>query len=437
MAIDIPTSSTTVVNRALDDVGRNVQGSSPTLRNSWIRALIVAFANRVFDSYTTLRSIIREALPSTAVTFLNKWGAVWGLNPTVALTSSGELVVFGTNTSAIPIETQWTTVSGEVYESTAAGTIAAQTIGIDSITLTSDQYIVLCDADHGLSTGAVITISGCTTTDYNTTWTVTGDGSDTFILRDVPAGTSNESAASSGIADWFADTVNVVSKSLSEDADLLAFAQVTITSSLSGILDVAGMDYLGSGGGADAEDAEAFRLRLEDRIHNPIAHFSESDIIAVAKAVPGVTRVFVQKITPVVGQVTIYFMRDNDADPIPSPAEVATVDAAIQAIRPANTEDTDVIVDAPTEVPVAFTLDALAPNTTSMQSAINTELLRFFAENTTVGVNIQREAYLAAINNTVDTTTGDTVTSFNVTVPAGDVTIASDEIGTRDTVTFP
>ena len=191
------------------------------------------------------------------------------------------------------------------------------------------------------------------------------------------------------------------------------------------------------GGGSDQETESELRARMLDRIQNPVAHFNVAAITEKAKEVSGVTRVFVQEITPALGQVTIYFMRDNDVNPIPVGADVANVKSKILEIKPANTDDDDVIVNAPTGVPVDFTLSALAPNTTTMQTAISANLRQFFDSRTSVGVNIDEDAYRAAIFNTVDTVTGDTVQTFALSTPAGDVVIAAGEIGILGTVTYP
>jgi hypothetical protein len=142
-------------------------------------------------------------------------------------------------------------------------------------------------------------------------------------------------------------------------------------------------------------------------------------------------------ITVPLGQVRVFFMRDNDENPIPSGSEVATVKTAIEEILPANTDEAnDLIVLAPTGVTVDFTFTTLSPNTSTMQSAIQANLRQFFAESTSVGTNIDEDAYRAAIFNTVDTETGDVVQTFDLSAPTGDIAISSDEIGILGNVVF-
>ena len=95
------------------------------------------------------------------------------------------------------------------------------------------------------------------------------------------------------------------------------------------------------GGGTDQETEESLRARMLGRIQNPVAHFNVAAITEKAKVIPGVTRVFVQEVTPAIGQVTTYFMRDNEISPIPTGSEVTKVKDSILEIKPANTASTD------------------------------------------------------------------------------------------------
>jgi len=142
-------------------------------------------------------------------------------------------------------------------------------------------------------------------------------------------------------------------------------------------------------------------------------------------------------VTVGIGQVRIFFMRDNDDNAIPSGSEVATVRTKIETILPANTDEAnDLFVLAPVAVTTDFTFTALTPNTSTMQTAVIANLKEFYAENTAVGIDIDQDAYRAAIFNTVDTETGDVVKTFDLSTPTTDITIASDAIGVLGNVVF-
>lgn len=136
------------------------------------------------------------------------------------------------------------------------------------------------------------------------------------------------------------------------------------------------------------------------------------------------------------GQVRTFFMRDNDANPIPTASEVQDVKDALDSIRPANTASSDNIVKAPTAVVVDYTFTSISPDTPTMRDAIEQNIAQFHDEQTTVGVDVDEDAYRAAIKNTVDPDTGDIVLTFTLSTPSGDIAINSGEIATKGTVTF-
>jgi len=136
------------------------------------------------------------------------------------------------------------------------------------------------------------------------------------------------------------------------------------------------------------------------------------------------------------GQVRTFFMRDNDATTIPSASEVQDVKDAIDSIRPANTASSDNIVKAPTAVVVNYTFTALSPDTPTMRAAVEENIAQFHDEETTVGADVDEDAYRAAIKNAVDPDTGAIVLSFELSAPSGDIAINSGEIATKGTVTF-
>jgi len=137
------------------------------------------------------------------------------------------------------------------------------------------------------------------------------------------------------------------------------------------------------------------------------------------------------------GVVTVYFLRDNDDNPIPDGAEVAEAQALLLERKPADRFDGDVRVLAPTAVPVPFVFTALSPNTPTMQSAVTASLQEFFDEKTSLGVDLTEDDYRCAIRNTIDLQTGQSVSSFALSTPTGTVAIASNEIPTLVTPTYP
>lgn len=136
------------------------------------------------------------------------------------------------------------------------------------------------------------------------------------------------------------------------------------------------------------------------------------------------------------GQVLVFFTRDNDASPIPSSGEVATTKNALLQIKPANTGDDDLMVFAPTPLTVDFTFTALTPDTSTMRAAIEANLTQLFQEGTSVGVDLKSYSYQSAIFQTVDPEIGNIVQTFTLSAPSGDVAVAANEIPVLGTISF-
>lgn len=516
MSLEIPESAAEVENRAKTDVQRELPESNPFLKNSWLFALITSFANRIFDFYLQLLAAIKENFPDTATgTFLERWSAIWGNQRLAATQATGSVVATGTATAIVPSGTVMTHSTGN-YTSTSSATISDQLISVSGIVRSGNTATVTTTSDHGLANNVVVSISGAVEPEYNVTnilITVTGLNTFEYIVLGSPS----TPATGTILAGFTSASVPVQSVDFGVDANLDAGEELTLQSPIVNVDDTLTTDFGAVGGGTDQETDASLRLRLLDRIQDPVAHFNASDIKDKAKEVAGVTRVFVQEagftigtaaitsitrlgnvatvtltavadfqsgqtvtitgadqtdynvidapilvesttifhyivantplspatgtilstVTVAIGQVRIFFMRDNDINPIPSGSEVATVKAKIEEILPANTdEDNDLFVLAPVAVTTDFTFSALAPNTSTMQTAIINNLKAFYADNTSVGVKIEEDAYRAAIFNTVDTETGDVVISFDLSTPTADIVIASDEIGVLGNVVF-
>ncbi|MCK4759967.1 MAG: baseplate J/gp47 family protein [Candidatus Aminicenantes bacterium] len=406
------------------------------MRVHWLRSLIAGIARRQFDFYKDLDRTENRLFPDTTdEESALRWGNIYVGPPIPASTASGNAVATGTAGSSIGVGIVLSS-DGNEYITTAGATIQNQTISVTSITRSGTTATATTASPHGLAPNIPVTIAGANETEYNVIGAdiiVTGDDEFQFQV----AGSPTTPATGTITASFTSASMPIESTDFGSTVNLDAGSPLQLQSPIAGVDDTLNADFGAIGGGTDEESVSDYVSRYLDKIRNPVAHFNVSAITAKAKEVPGVTRVFVEEITPAVGQVTIYFMRDNDVDPIPSGSEVATVKSAILEIKPANTSDVDVIVSAPTAVPVDYTFTALSPSTSTMKAAIEANLAQFHDEQTFIGVNVDEDAYRSAIKNTVDPDTGDTVISFTLSAPAGDVAIASGEIATLGTVTFP
>lgn len=437
MSIDLPDNASEIDSRAKIDVQRELTGSNPFLKNSWLGAIITAFSNRIFDFYLQLKVLLLQLFWNTSTgEFLEIQASWFSILRLAATQSIGNIVITGTAGTNVPDSTEWKTSDGISFLTTIAATLAAQSISISGITRSGQTATATTASPHGLASNVAPDISGVNETEYNgTDIEITVISAIQFTYQII--GTPATPATGTILAAFVSANVAVQSSDFGDDTNLVLDTQLSVTSPIAGLDNTANVDFDEIGGGSDQEDDSSLRTRFLDRVQNPVAHFNVSEITSKAKEINGVTRVFIDEATPLVGQVTIYFMRDDDDNPIPSGSEVTTVKNKILEIKPANTSDADVIVVAPTAVPTDFAFSALSPSTSTMQDAINASLAQFFSESTEVGVDVDQDAYRAAIFNTVDPETGDVVTSFELSAPAADITIAAGEIGTLGNITYP
>lgn len=124
-------------------------------------------------------------------------------------------------------------------------------------------------------------------------------------------------------------------------------------------------------GGADVESEDDLRARLLARIQQPPHGGATHDYIAWAQQVSGVTRAWCYPGELGDGTVTVRFVRDDDASPIPDAAEVAALQAYIDERRPVTAR---VTVVAPIPVPLNFQIQGLTPNSTAVRTAVEAEL---------------------------------------------------------------
>jgi len=425
-----------VIKRMQTDVQKELPNSNPYLPNSYLKAIITGLAGRNFENFNELQSLLNNLFLTTSIGFfISEWGSIYGLTQINATRASGNITVTGDVGTVIDSGEVLTSTTSKEYTTSEDALISAVNENV-TLTFTGKTITATTQDGHDFATGIDVTISGATGINgviYNGTFEITVLDAVTFIYSVLITPTSDDS----GIASADIASINVESTDFGSDQNLSSGDTLTFQSIIAGVDNndgIVGAD--GIIGGKDAETDEAFRDRILNRIRNPVAQFSESAITQQALLVPGVTRVFVQPITPAPGQVTVYFVRDNDADIIPDSGEVADVRQSILVIYPASNDPVDLFVKAPTPVPVDFTFDELEPDTSTMQEAIQQNLQQFFDDNAGVGDDILQLGYNSAIFSTIDPQTGNQVTDFLLTTPLGDVTIQSNEIGQLRNVTF-
>lgn len=203
---------------------------------------------------------------------------------------------------------------------------------------------------------------------------------------------------------------------------------------LSCISPIAGVDATATmttaaDGGTDAESDDALRERVLIRMRQPPHGGNATDYVAWALAVAGVTRAWVYPGELGPGTVTVRFVRDLDGDGtaiLPSSPEVATVQAAIDALRPVTA---DVTVVAPTSSLLNMTL-SITPDTSATRATVTAELEDLLQRLASPGSTIP----LSQLEIAVGTAEG--VTDFGIASPGADVTHTTGQLAILGTLTW-
>jgi uncharacterized phage protein gp47/JayE len=436
MPFGIPRNRKEIESRMKTDTQSQLFNTNPFLRASFLGSQIVGYAGANYDSYVFGQEVFSELFPTTATgDFITMWGnGFYGIPRNPASQSQGFITVTGTPGSTIFDGTVLSTQDSRQYETLLTTDISANVLNVSTLTRTGSVATITTSSEHNLASGVSVTMAGADQAEYNITAVINVISSNQFTY--TVAGTPVSPATGTITVSVDSASLEVRSLEFGQNENLAQGTELTFTTPIAGVDDSSFVQFGEVGGGTDIESDEEYRARFLFNIQNPIALFNVAAITAEARKVPGVTRVFVFETTPLKGQVTIYFMRDNDTNPIPSGSEVQAVKNKVLTIKPANTADEDVIVSAPTPVVVNFSFASITPDSTTMRSAISANLAEFFAENTSVGVDILRAEYESVIISTVDPETGLKVQNFSLIFPTTDVIIVGGEIGVLGTVTY-
>lgn len=432
-----------IIDRIRASVAADLPGVDPTIFASFVRAFSDGLGGRSFDLVLLLKEILKEIFPQTSEgIYLERWGGYEDLEKNPATESSGLITFTGTVTSLIPAGTQLNTADGNLYTTDISLTLTAQSINITSLTRTGTTATATTASDHILATGQQVVMAGANETDYNGTFTIIVTAANKFTY--TVSGSPTTPATGTITAAFDGGQVNITSDETGEDLNLDSGAQLSLVTPIGGVDTTAFVQFSAVGGGTDAEEdgqpgqleTGTFRTRVFNSRANPVANFNITAIEKAALSVAGVTRVKVNRITPYVGAVTVLFVRDNDDNIIPDGSEVTTVETAILELLPATSDTSDVFVTAPTAVITDFTFSSISPDTSTMRTAIENSLIAMYRNEATFETDITEAKYSAAIIDTVDLETGDSLTAFALTVPSGDITVGTDQIGVLGAVTF-
>jgi uncharacterized phage protein gp47/JayE len=224
------------------------------------------------------------------------------------------------------------------------------------------------------------------------------------------------------------------------DGDTDAGVWLSLTAGVPGVDATAQVQAGGLTGGADEEDIESYRQRILRVTEAGAQTGRDIDWENWALEVAGVTRAWAAPRLLGLGSMGLYFMRDDDVDPYPAPAECEAVRLHLEATGAPWGE---IFAMAPVAKPVNITLH-IEPDTPAMRAAVTAALrekiaaeaspVKRDASGRTVlpleGVTILRSHLaesISAVPGEID---------HVMTVPAGNVVCAVGELAELGVITW-
>jgi uncharacterized phage protein gp47/JayE len=434
-------------NIIIAEYRKQISTIDPTVPGNWATAFAKGNAAAATALTLVIRDLEKQLFPPTAEgSFLDLWGEYENIPRPPATSASGNISLPGTNGTVISSATLFKGSNGLDYTSTSVSTISINTQAISSITRVGTIATVTTTADHTLATGLDITISGANETDYNGTFSVTVIARDQFTYV-VSGSPSTPATGTISLMGTYAN-VSIAASDTGVETNIANGGLLTLDTPISGAdsQGIAQFDGL-SGGSSVATDAEYYELIFISR-SDISGVFTNPQIEIAVKSISGNTRVFIKNPTiggaggyldPLPGQVSIFFLRDNDVSIIPTASKITETKQAIidNGKMPGHTSEDDIFVQAPALVATDFIFSSISPDTTTMRNSIGASLIAFFEDSIEFETDVTKNSYNGAIQNTVDQTTGDPLISFSLSAPTLDITISSGEIAALGAVTFP
>lgn len=206
---------------------------------------------------------------------------------------------------------------------------------------------------------------------------------------------------------------------------------LTLTSPIAGVTST-GVSAAVITGGADAEDDDTLRTRMNQKYAAPPQGGAASDYVTWAYTVPGVTRAWCLPNGGGPGSVTVYAMLDAaqaahggfpqgtngvaglELRDIAATGDQRTIADAIYPLRPATAM---VYVAAPKTQTVNVTLANLAPDTPTLRTAIGAAVADLFLR---VGTPLGGTVYPSDLNAAIEGTAG--ISRYTLVTPVAPVT---------------
>lgn len=432
-----PPEITEIIDRLKTYVKEVLGDLNPTDQNNFIYSLIVAMANLSNDNNMQIKiDILPNSFVSTCKTAeaLKQFANIKNIPQNLAEVSTGKAVISGIAGTVIPIGTNF--LANDVkYRQNQTVEITEQEIKVNKVECNGKTVTVTTASNHNFASNIPITISGCETEIFNGTFPITATGEDTFTYTIDTVTTATEETdvitaiGTVAVLDLRSQTAGA--NTILKNGDSLA-----IEEQIAGASSNAYTMFSGISGGADDEEFDSWKKRVVYRYQNPITFFNEANIITTVLGIEGNTRCWVLKCTPNVGQVTVYFVRDNDKNILPDSNEINEVRNALSKLRTVKDSDSDIFVYAPAPKVVNFTLSGLVPNTPTMRTAVENNIKQLFEDNVDLSKSLSLDKIKSAIQNSFDLETGTALDTYTLVSPSADIECEVGELAILGSITF-
>lgn len=418
----------------------------PTVQGSWTRGITESFVSLFMTDQGSTQDVEKQEFPQSCDgDFLdNRWGAYEILPRNPATGARGYIAQEGVVGTIIPVDTVYTKNNID-YIVKSVATIIAQVGSISSLTRVGTIVTAVCAANHNFGNGQTVTMAGADQAEYNGSFPIIVTAADTFTYEI----TGTPVTPATGTIAWSSDFASVLveASSTGTDTNLDSGATLSLVEPITGITEAAVVNFDSLLGGASVEDDESYRARIILSRSIIEGVFVNDQVELAALSITGNTRVFIKNPTitgaggyldPLPGQVSVFFLRDNDSNILPNPTLIAETKQAIieQGKMPCHTATDDIFVQAPVLVTTDFDFTALTPDTPTMRIAVEENLKAFFEDNVDFEQSVTEASYLGAIQNTQDLTTGTFLISFTLSTPSGDIAVSAGELASLGNVTF-
>jgi uncharacterized phage protein gp47/JayE len=425
------------VNTGQTDIKKQID---PNIRNSLIGGLVSSLSAGIDDNNQLLKQILKQLFPQTATDeYLKFWGEMLGLSIKTSQKASGYINLIGTASTQIPTNTILQKADGTEYDTLATTVIATQSINITSLIRVGTTATATTSDNHNLASGMQAIVAGANQADYNITTTITATDYNKFTYQVANAPTTPATGSINATATFA--RVQVLSRELGTIGNATNGSQLELVSPIENVDNFAFVAYEGLTGGLDAETEDNYRARVLYAWANNTASFTNAKIQSfLINNIPAITRVWVYDATPSAGYVSIYFVNDKEINILPNSTQLAEAKLSITdtkngGIKPANTDDTMVLVLSPQPVYIDFTFSSLTPNTAEMRQAITDRLTDYFKSvEVSLGKDISDPTYKNVIFSTVDSQ-GKTPT-FTLSQPSGAIDVSSNQLPILRNITF-